>query len=57
MSSISLAHPCLGYELRADELTPLSPPQGEGAPLLLAGKDEIKTSYSIPSAFSAYLIL
>lgn len=45
----------IGYELRADELTPLSPPKEE-AHLLLAGKNEIQTSYSIPSAFSAYLI-
>ena len=47
----------IGYELRADELAPLAAAEDENAHWLLAGKDEIQSNYSIPSAFTVYLIL
>ncbi len=47
----------IGYELRADELAPLAAAEDENAHWLLAGKDEIQSNYSIPSPFTAYLIL
>ena len=40
----------IGYEVRADELTP--PPSGGG--ILLAQVSEIRDVYSVPSAFAAF---
>ena len=47
----------IGYEVLADELAPYASPQRPDEPVLLAGKDELSSVYSIPSAFSAYLSL
>ncbi|MBQ9408076.1 MAG: A/G-specific adenine glycosylase [Clostridia bacterium] len=44
-----------GYEVRADELTPYESSEKLPSPLLLLRPDEIQNSYSIPSAFAAYL--